>query len=349
MTPAVSLDQIAAAGARVQLMEGSSVAGMARRAAFIGANRLNHLIMRWVVWRGRRLLASGSPDEVAAFIARMRALHMRMDRPTAHVAALIDAEAVRSPGPRLGLPAPPTPAEWFAPRKGGARGTVFYVHGGSFVAHRSPCITALVAKFAAAAGASVFAPDYRLAPEHPCPAAINDIVGAWRWLKAASPEEPVVALAESAGAAILLAALQVLRDEGDELPAAVVLLSPWVDLSLQSWSLIAASIAGTSPYTMQSLALMVQLYLMNGRSPTDPLVSPVYGDFSDFPPLLVHASRADILYDDALRLAERVRATNGELTLRLWTDETHVWERKEGEQARRSIALAAEFIRRHLD
>jgi monoterpene epsilon-lactone hydrolase len=260
---------------------------------------------------------------------------------------MIDAEAIRRPGPSLDLPLPPTPAEWFAPKKGEARGYVFYVHGGSFISERSPRITALVARFAAAAGARVFAPDYRLAPEHPCPAAIDDVVAAYTWFKSTYPDEPVVALAESAGAAILLSALQQARDENAPPPDGVVLLSPWVDLSLQSWSVIAATLAGTTPHTMESMALMAHLYL-NGRSPTDPVASPLFGDFTDFPPTLIHASSSDIVYDDAIRLAERIRQVNGDLTLRLWTDETHVWERMDGEQGRRSIELAAEFIRRRL-
>lgn len=347
MSAVLTLDQITAAGVRVQRMDGSSVSGALRRARQRLDNRLTQLFLRWMVARSHRLLR-GDPEDQARFLSQIRALHARTDRPTAALEAMIDAEAVRRPGPGLSLPAPPTPSEWFAPRKGVPRGYVFYVHGGSFVAERSPRITALVARFAAAARASVFAPNYRLAPEHPCPAAVEDIVAAWRWFKETSPDEPVVALAESAGAAILLAALQQARDEGLEPPDGVVLLSPWVDLALQSWSVIAASVAGTTPYTMESLALMVQLYL-NGQSPTDPAVSPLYGDFTDFPPTLIHASASDILYDDAVRLAEAIRQANGDLTLRLWTAETHVWERMENEQARRSIELAADFIRRRLD
>jgi acetyl esterase/lipase len=347
MTATVTLDQITAAGARVQRMDGSSVSGAIGRARWRLDNRLNHLVLKWMVARSHRLLKGDAAGQTR-FLHQLRALHERFDRPSAAAQAMIDAEAVRRPGPGLSLPAPPTPSEWFAPRKGVPRGFVFYVHGGSFVAERSPRITALVARFAAAARASVFAPNYRLAPEHPCPAAIEDILAAWRWFKETSPDEPVVALAESAGAAILLAALQQARDEGLEPPEGVVLLSPWVDLSLQSWSVIAASLAGTTPHTMESLALMTQLYL-NGRSPADPVASPLFGDFSDFPPTLIHASETDILYDDAVRLAEAIRRANGDLTLRLWTNETHVWERLDGEQGRRSIELAADFIRRRLD
>jgi monoterpene epsilon-lactone hydrolase len=347
MTAAVTHDQIAAADAQVQRMEGSSVSGILRRVMRQADNRVSNLFMRWMVARGRRALR-GDADDLARFAANLRALSLRFDRPSAAAQAMIDAEAVRSPGPGLSLPAPPTPSEWFAPRKGVPSGYVFYVHGGSFVLERSPRLTALVARFAAAARASVFAPNYRLAPEHPCPAAVEDIVAAYRWFKATYPNEPVVALAESAGGSILVAALQQARDEGLAAPDGVVLLSPWMDLSLQSWSVIAASLAGNGPRSMDVLALMAQLYL-NGRPATDPIASPLFGDFTDFPPTLIHASETDILYDDAVRLADAIRRANGDLILRLWSDETHVWERTGNEEARHSIELAADFIRRRLD
>jgi monoterpene epsilon-lactone hydrolase len=347
MTAVVTLDQIAAAGARVQQLDGSSIRGRLRRAMWWAEIRFARLYLSVMVAWGRRAL-KGDAAGPLKFAADLRAIRQFFDHPTAAMDAMIDAEAVRAPGPRLGVPAPPTPAEWFAPRKGVPRGYVFYVHGGSFVFERSPRITALVARFAAAARASVFAPNYRLAPEHPCPAAVEDILAAYQWFKATWPVEPVVALAESAGAAILLAALQRARDEGFELPDGVVLLSPWVDLALQSWSILLGTHARTTPSSMEALALMARLYLA-GRSSVEPLASPLYGDFTDFPPTLIHASQTDILYDDAIRLAAAIRRANGELTVRLWTNEAHVWEGRGGEQSRRSIELAAEFIRRRLD
>jgi acetyl esterase/lipase len=285
------------------------------------------------------------PDAFLAYVQRQRRMHERFDAP---ILPMVEAEAVREVGPGPGLASPPAPAEWFAPRKKDSRGFVFYVHGGSFVAERSPRITHLVARFAATAEARVFAPSYRLAPEHPCPAAVDDIVEAWAWFRATWPDEPVVALAESAGTAVLLSALQQAKAQGLPLPDGIVLLSPWVDLSLQSWSVTAASLMGTSPYTMESLALVARFYL-DGRSATDPIASPLFGSFAGFPPMLIHASQGDILYDDAVRLADKVREAGGDLTVRLWTEETHVWERMHTAKAKQSILLAAEFIRRRLD
>jgi acetyl esterase/lipase len=285
------------------------------------------------------------PDAFLKFVERQRAMHYKFDAPTL---PMLEAEVVRQIGPGPGLAAPPAPSEWFAPRHKKARGFVFYVHGGSFVAERSPRITQLVARFAATAEARVFAPSYRLAPEHPCPAAVEDIVAAWAWFQETWPDEPVVALAESAGAAILVAALQQGRARGLPMPSGMVLLSPWLDLSLQSWSIAATSLLGTTPHTMESLAVFARFYL-DGLSPTDPVASPIFGDFHGFPPALIHASRGDILYDDAVRVAERIRDAGGDLTVRLWAEETHVWERMSTAKAKQSITLAAEFIRRRLD
>jgi acetyl esterase/lipase len=308
------------------------------------ANRAMQRIVTAVMRDTLRAEAEGR-EALLRHAEKRRRIHMRFDAP---VVARLDADAVRQIGPGRGVPPPPAPAEWFAPRAAEPRGVVFYVHGGSFVADRSPRITHLVARFAAAAQARVFAPSYRLAPEHPCPAAVDDIVAAWAWQCETSPDEPVVALAESAGAAILVAALQRARAEGLPAPAGLVLLSPWVDLSLQSWSVTAASLLGTTPYTMESLALMARFYL-NGRAATDPVASPIFGAFEGFPPTLIHASRGDILYDDAVRLAEAMRDSGCDLTVRLWTEETHVWERMQTPKARQSIGLAADFIRRRLD
>ena len=307
------------------------------------AQTLTTLLLR----RGLRF-KDQNPAAFARYLALWRARYSQLDKPSASMMLDTGAEAVATGGPGVTGRRAPVPAQWFAPKDGGWRGFVFYIHGGSFIAERSPRITAMVGRFAAAAGARVFAPDYRLAPEHPCPAAVDDAVAAYQWLREEWPDEPVVALAESAGASVLLAALQRLRDQGQAMPEGVLLLSPWVDLSLQSWSVVAASLSGSSPYTMESLAVMAHLYL-GGRSATDPVASPLFGSFRGFPPMLIHASRGDILYDDAVRLADAVRDARGDLTLRLWTGETHVWERLPGVNARRSIELGAEFIRRRLD
>lgn len=338
---------ITAAVPRQGLVEMQAAPEEARRPLADFRQKASYVIAQRVIMSQlRKGLACHSRGEAAfaGFLRRARAWHDRYDG----VLPSLEVDATWSEAPDFVAPAPPTRADWFAPRDKAPRGTVFYVHGGSFVAERSPRIGQLVGRFAAAAEASVYAPSYRLAPEHPCPAAVEDIIEAWRWQQRHRPNEPVVALAESAGAAIMMAAFQVIRDRGEPMPAGIVLLSPWLDLSLQSWSVMAASIAKTSPHTMESLAMFAHFYLQ-GRSAIEPIASPLFGSFHGFPPLLVHASKTDILYDDSMRLADRVRDAGGDLTLRHWADETHFWERMNTPKARQSIELAAGFIRRRLD
>ena len=343
-----AIGQIAAAQPGVRLIDMDPVIqplerlrAWARRMRYRREQLINTLILRYCT----RLYVDDRPRALVT----LQGFRDRAERTPAWLSTLIDATAVRVAGPaHPPLAGPPVPCEWFAPHKGEPSGHVFYVHGGSFISDRSPRLTLMVAQFAARANARVFAPDYRLAPEHPCPAAVEDIVAAYRWFKQHQPDEPVVALADSAGASVLLAALQRVRDEGEALPEGIVLLSPWVDLSLQSWSVVAASLLGSTGSTMEALGLMAHLYLQ-GQPATDPVASPVFGDFSGFPPMLIHASKGDILFDDATRLADRMRDAGGDLTVRLWASETHAWERTDSSRAKESIDLAADFIRRCLD
>lgn len=331
-------------GVRLIEMDTLAMLGRLRLAARRLRFRRDQVIITLGLRHGLKHWLTDRPQAMA-FIEKGRANTLRE---TPELSAMTDAHAVRIAPPHPPAMAPPAPSEWFAPHKGEPVGFVFYVHGGSFIVERSPKLTAMVARFAARANARVFAPSYRLSPEHPCPAAVEDIAASYRWLRETWPDEPVVALADSAGASVLLAALQMVRDEGEALPDGIVLLSPWVDLSLQSWSVVAASMGGTTGSTMESLALMAHLYLQ-GRLATDPLASPLFGDFSGFPPMLIHASKGDILFDDAVRLADRIRDVGGDLTVRLWAAETHVWETNNSVKARESIDLAAEFIQRCLD
>lgn len=312
-------------------------------------------VRRWIYLHGealatelmvpymRRLLDTDREKLLRWAVGARKRYHL-VSRPNL---SLAQAEAMTIRGPHGALPAPPTPSEWFAPIRGEPRGFVLYVHGGSFMAERSPRVTALIGRFAAAANARVFAPSYRLAPENPCPAAVEDIEAAFAWLGRTWPDEPVVAVAESAGAAILLAALQRMRDRGEALPRGAMFLSPWLDLSLQSRSVALSSFVSRTRLTMDALALTARLYL-HDMSATDPVASPLFGDMHGLPPMLIHASKSDTLYDDAVRLADKVRDAGGDLTARLWTAETHVWERSSAPAARQSIELGAEFIRDRL-
>lgn len=331
-TEAVRFEQVASA------RRSALVQGMRRT-----ANRLEQFARDALMGSVVRAEALG-PDAFASAIARSRALNLRFDR---DILPRVAAEAVRIPAP-ADAPRAFGESEWFRPKNNDRpRGLVFHVHGGGFICTRSPRVTKLVARFAAAADAAVYAPTYRLAPEHTAPVPAEDVAQALIWAQRRFPGEPIVALAESSGAAVLLAALQALRDRGDPMPAAIVLLSPFVDLTLQSLSVIVASIAGGSTFSMASMALAARFY--RGDLPaTDPRVSPLFGGFHGFPPMLIHSSKGDILHDDTLNLAQRVRDARGDLSVRVWEDEGHAWERMNGAAARRSIAMAADFMRNYL-
>jgi epsilon-lactone hydrolase len=311
------------------------------------ANRLHRSVFRYVAYHAW-LAKQRGPAELSAFAETARRVYPYLDRA---IFPSVESEAVReAPSVLKGIAGSPgMTAEWFKPRRAQSRGIVFYIHGGSFIAERSPRVTDFMSRICASAGARVFAPKYRLAPDAPCPAAVDDTVVAYRWLVENIPDEPIVALAESSGASVLLAAIQRLRDQGERLPLGILLFSPWVDLALTGWSIIAATLTASSPHTMDTCALCAQLYLA-GRSPTDPLASPVYGSFEGFPPVQAHVSRTDVLFDDAEKLAKRLSEFHVPMTVREWKSQTHVWERyTRNPAAKLSIQTGADFIRQRLD
>jgi acetyl esterase/lipase len=226
-------------------------------------------------------------------------------------------------------------------------GLVVYVPGGSFVVGLSPRLTALVARIAKAAATKTCIVEYRLAPEHPCPAAVEDVERAVEDLLARGANaRRLVLLAESAGAAIALAAVRRLRDRGVEL-AGLCLLSPWTDLALTGLSLVTRSLSSTTGTRMEFPAICSHLYLQ-GLSPFDPVASPVYGDLGRLPPILVQTSRGDAFHDDARTLADRAYRAGTDVTLRVWPGAEHVCEQAFDGQSTRAIEAAAAFIRARL-
>lgn len=217
------------------------------------------------------------------------------------------------------------PAEWISAPGAEADRVIYYLHGGgynigSIVSHRE-----LVSRISRAAGARALAIDYRLAPEHPFPAAVEDSLAGYRWLLSggADPARLVVA-GDSAGGGLTVATLVALRDAGDPLPAAAVCLSPWVDMEG----------LGESMRTKGDLDPMVQYeHLLKGASaylagadPSHPLAAPLYADLSGLPPLLIQVGTAETLLDDSTRLAKRAKAAGMDVTLEVCDDMIHVFQ-----------------------
>ncbi|OJY68151.1 MAG: hypothetical protein BGP16_14890 [Sphingobium sp. 66-54] len=230
-----------------------------------------------------------------------------------------------------------------------AADALLYLHGGAYVIGSATSYRSLAAELGRACGATTYAIDYRLAPEHPFPAAIEDAAAAYRGLLARgiAPERIVIA-GDSAGGGLALALLTALRDAGDALPAAALLISPWADLSCSAGT-ITSKTAEDPTLTADGLRVNAALYL-NGADPRAPAASPVFADFKGLPPLLVQVGSAEILLDDAVAVARAAGHAGVAVQLAIWPEMIHVWHAfafmlPEG---RAAIAQAGAFLAGHL-
>ena len=214
--------------------------------------------------------------------------------------------------------------EWMIPPGASPDRTVLYLHGGGYVIGSPLDYRDMVPRIARAAEARALVVDYRLAPEHPHPAAVEDAVTAYRWLLAngARPEGIVVA-GDSAGGGLTVATLVALRDQGVPLPAAGVCISPWVDMEASGESM--DTNAEADPLVNKELiAGMADAYLQ-GQDRRTPLAAPLYADLRGLPPLLIQVGTIETLLDDGRRLAERAQAAGVDVTYEAWPDMPHVW------------------------
>ncbi|MBI4952003.1 MAG: alpha/beta hydrolase [Myxococcales bacterium] len=236
------------------------------------------------------------------------------------------------------------PAEWLVPEGADGARVVVYFHGGGYVIGAPATARELAARIACAAGARALSVDYRLAPEHPFPAAVDDACAVYRALGASGIEPGHVALAgDSAGGGLALALLLRLRAAGEALPACAALLCPWVDLSDPC-----AEDAGLDDLPQRTIQAMARLYL-GGASPQEPLASPVFGELAGLPPLLVQAGGVEVLRPQIERLAARVAAAGGEVALEVAPGMVHVWHllAAVSPEARAAIARIGAFVRAH--
>lgn len=229
------------------------------------------------------------------------------------------------------------PAEYLTAPNASADRAVLYLHGGGYAIGSIKSHRYLMQNVSRAAGARTLGIDYRLAPEHPFPAAIEDATKAYLWLLAQGFAPGRVAIAgDSAGGGLTLATLVNLRDKGLPTPAAGVLISPWTDLTgtAESVKTRAASDPMVKPDGLYGLAG----HYLNGVDARNPLASPVFADMKGLPPLLIHVGGREILYDDAVTVAERARAAGVDVTLVDEPELFHVWHAfapmlDEGQQA----------------
>ena len=220
--------------------------------------------------------------------------------------------------------APAAPAEWLRPPSAVPGRVVLYLHGGGYVIGSPRSHRHLAAAIASAGAASALLLDYRLAPEHPFPAAVDDAVAAYRWLldQAIAPERIVIA-GDSAGGGLTVATLLALRDGSTPLPAGGVCISPWVDLTCSAASY--RTKAEADPIVQSGpIEEMARAYL-GDRDRRTPLASPLFADLRGLPPLLIHVGGDEVLLDDAVQLSERARQAGVSATLEVWDRMIHVW------------------------
>jgi len=239
-------------------------------------------------------------------------------------------------------------AEWISAPGSAHDRAVLYLHGGGYVlgsinSHRDLC-----ERLSRACGARALALDYRLAPEHPFPAAIEDATAAYRWLLDSGLEPGKLAVAgDSAGGGLTVATLVALRDAGVPLPGCATPLSPWSDLELTGESFI--SRADIDPMVRKYMLVhMAGIYVPDGDL-RNPLVSPVHADLSGLPPLLIHVGEREVIHDDAARVADNARKAGVDVTFNVWAGQIHVHQifasrLDEGQQA---IDQLGDFIRKH--
>lgn len=241
------------------------------------------------------------------------------------------------------------PGLWVERRDTGSKGVLLFFHGGAFVQGSARTHSRMVAALVRRARVRAFLPDYRLAPEHPFPAAFDDAVIAYRALLEAGFTGPQIALGgDSAGGGLALALLH--RICSDELPrpACLIAFSPWTDLTLSGGSL--RSNAARDPLLpAERLVEVRDMYVKPDRA-RDPRASPLFGFAGKAPPVLIQVGSTEILLDDSIRMARRLEETGTDVTLGIWPSVPHVWQLLHGwiPEAGAALDNAAGFLALHL-
>ena len=281
-------------------------------------------------------LLKSQPRNPEATVDRMRA---GMERVSERVAKDVACEGVRAGG---------VEAEWIVPPEAQSDRVILYLHGGGYVMGSIATHRATVARIARASKARALALEYRLAPEHPFPAAIDDSVAAYQWLlKQGYKPNKIVIAGDSAGGGLTLATLLALRDRKIPMAAAGVAISPWADLEGTGES--HKTRAARDPMVGgPGLSGMAKHYIGNSN-PKHPLASPIHADYRGVAPLLIQVGDAETLLDDSTRVAKRAKDAGVEVDLEVWDDMIHVWHAfakilPEGQQA---IDKIGKFVLAH--
>lgn len=237
-------------------------------------------------------------------------------------------------------------AEWICAPGVAPDRVMLYLHGGGYVFGSMRTHRVMLSHISRQAGCKVLGLDYRLAPEYPFPAPVDDTLAAYRWLLAQGyAANKIVLGGDSAGGGLVVAAMVAMRYVGEPLPAAGVCISPWIDMEATGDSFVTN--ASTDPSVSKERILRIADIYLGGKNPRAPLASPLYADLQGLPPLLIQVGSIETLLDDARTLAARSKAAGNRVELDVWDDMPHVWHHfapilPEGQQA---IARMATFLR----
>ncbi|GEP02922.1 alpha/beta hydrolase [Methylobacterium oxalidis] len=240
------------------------------------------------------------------------------------------------------------PAEWTVTPGADPGRVLLFLHGGGYVSGSLASHRVMVAQAGREAGARTLALAYRLAPEHPFPAALEDALAAYSFLLASGVEPGRICLAgESAGGGLALATLVRLREAGTPMPACLWCASPWTDLAMTGASIDARD--AVDPIIHRGYLEDLAAAYLNGADPGGPLVSPLHADLRDLPPTLIQVGSAETLLDDSVRLARALAAADVAVTLAVWPHMIHAWHlfHQQLREGRDSLAQAGRFVRAH--
>jgi acetyl esterase/lipase len=239
------------------------------------------------------------------------------------------------------------PAEWLTPARSASPSVILYVHGGGWTLGLHNLERRMLARMCQGAGVRALAVHYRLAPEQPFPAALEDCLAVYRWLSRSgiSPLD-IAVVGTSAGGNLVLATLMSLRDAGDPLPGAAVCISPMTDLAGTGESFH----NDQDPALRAEFALSMARYYAGTRDRRLPLCSPYCADLRGLPPLLIHVGGDEILLSDAMRLRDAARSAGVDVTLVVWPRMWHGWHMFAPylPEARQAVNDIGAFVRKHL-
>ena len=261
-------------------------------------------------------MRSAPPLDQTLSIEELRAAYSSVEWPMPDNTALTPVDAGGVPG------------EWVVAAGADPNRRILHFHGGGYVIGNIDSHRDMTAAFSHASGCAALIVDYRLAPEHPFPAAIDDGLASYRWLRANGPDGPAPASAtyivgDSAGGGLALATMTAARDAGHTLPNAAALISAWTDLTLSGESMTTRK-AADPRVTKEILEAWAPLYVGEHDRRT-PLASPLFADLRGLPPLLMQVGDAEIILDDTTRTAARAREAGVEVTEEVWPEMFHVW------------------------